>query len=94
MRLTAASLEGVRPMTGKTLQLLLVEDDLAHAELIRQAFRSYDEQVHLTVVRSLREARVILSTTVLDLAIIDLLLPDGRAWNCCRVMKALRLILP
>jgi len=65
-------------MTGKTLQLLLVEDDLAHAELIRQAFRSHDEPVHLTVVRSLREARAILSTTVPDLAIIDLLLPDGR----------------
>jgi signal transduction histidine kinase len=65
-------------MTGKMLQMLLVEDDLAHAELIRQAFRSYDEQVHLTVVRSLQEARAILSTTVPDLAIIDLLLPDGR----------------
>jgi len=65
-------------MTPKTLQLLLVEDDPAHAELIRRAFRSYDEQVHLTVVQSLREARATLSTTVPDLAIIDLLLPDGR----------------
>ncbi len=65
-------------MTAKTLQLLLVEDDPAHAELIRRAFRSYDEQVHLTVVQSLREARATLSTTVPDLAIIDLLLPDGR----------------
>src|SRR5215831_20128514 len=65
-------------MTGKTLQLLLVEDDPAHAELIRQAFRSYDEPVQLTVVQSLREARASLSTTVPDLAIIDLLLPDGR----------------
>src|SRR5690242_5067829 len=65
-------------MTAKTLQLLLVEDDPAHAELIRRAFRSYDEQVQLTVVQSLREARAILSTTVPDLAIIDLLLPDGR----------------
>lgn len=65
-------------MTPKTLQLLLVEDDPAHAELIRRAFRSYDEQVHLTVVQSLREARATLSTTVPDLAIIDILLPDGR----------------
>src|SRR5215472_11015478 len=65
-------------MTGKTLQLLLVEDDPAHAELIRQAFQSHNEPVYLIVVRSLREARAILSTTVPDLAIIDLLLPDGR----------------
>jgi DNA-binding NtrC family response regulator len=65
-------------MTAKTLQLLLVEDDPAHAELIRRAFRSYDGQVHLTVVQSLQEARATLSTTMPDLAIIDLLLPDGR----------------
>jgi signal transduction histidine kinase len=65
-------------MTAKPLQLLLVEDDPAHAELIRRAFLLYDMQVHLTVVRSLREARVILTATVPDLAIIDLLLPDGR----------------
>ena len=65
-------------MTAKTLQLLLVEDNPAHAELIRQAFLSYDRQVYLTVVRSLQEARATLATTQPDLAIIDLLLPDGR----------------
>jgi hypothetical protein len=32
-------------MTAKTLQLLLVEDNPAHAELIRRAFLSYDRQV-------------------------------------------------
>ena len=34
-------------MTAKTLQLLLVEDNPAHAELIRRAFLSYDVPVHL-----------------------------------------------
>jgi signal transduction histidine kinase len=65
-------------MTTKTLQLLLVEDNPAHAELIRRAFQSYDGEVHLTVARSLQEARATLATTLPDLAIIDVLLPDGR----------------
>ncbi|HEY7489985.1 MAG TPA: response regulator [Candidatus Tectomicrobia bacterium] len=65
-------------MTAKPLQLLLVEDDPAHAELIRRAFLLYDRQVHLTVVCSVREARAMLTTMVPDLAIIDILLPDGR----------------
>jgi len=65
-------------MTAKALQLLLVEDNPAHAELIRRAFLSYDQQVELTVARNLQEARATLTTVQPDLAIIDLLLPDGR----------------
>ena len=65
-------------MTVKALQLLLVEDNPAHAELIRRAFVSSDRPVSLTVARSLQEARVTLATAQPDLAIIDLLLPDGR----------------
>src|ERR687884_1885077 len=65
-------------MTAKALQLLLVEDNPAHAELIRRAFLSYDRQVELTVARNLQEARATLTTVQPDLAIIDLLLPDGR----------------
>src|SRR5918911_1384834 len=65
-------------MTAKTLQLLLVEDNPAHAELIRRAFLASDRQVELTVARTLQEARATLATVQPDLAIIDLLLPDGR----------------
>ena len=65
-------------MTAKALQLLLVEDNPAHAELIRRAFLSYDRPVALTVARTLQEARATLATVQPDLAIIDLLLPDGR----------------
>ena len=50
-------------MTAKKLELLLVEDDPAHAELIRRAFLAYDGPVRLTVARSLQEARATLATT-------------------------------
>jgi two-component system sensor kinase FixL len=65
-------------MAAKTLQMLLVEDNPAHAALIRRAFQAYDVPVQLTVVRSLQEARATLATTRPDVAIIDLLLPDGQ----------------
>jgi signal transduction histidine kinase len=65
-------------MTAKALQLLLVEDNPAHAELIRRAFLAADRPVALTVARTLHEARATLALAAPDLAIIDLLLPDGR----------------
>lgn len=65
-------------MTTLSVHLLLVEDNPAHAELIRRAFMTHGGDVQLTVARTLRDARAALATVTPDLAIIDLLLPDGR----------------
>lgn len=65
-------------MMTAALHMLLVEDNPAHAELIRRAFLAHGGAVQLTVARTLREARTMLTTAAPDLAIIDLLLPDGR----------------
>lgn len=64
-------------MDGKTTQVLLVEDEEPHAELIRRAFAADGSRVELTVATSLQEARRIIAASVPDLVIADLRLPDG-----------------
>jgi PAS domain S-box-containing protein len=56
-------------------RILLVEDDDAHAELIRRALRS--SQLELRHAFTLSEARAALAGSRFDLVIADLRLPDG-----------------
>lgn len=65
-------------MEEQALRILLVEDDEAHAEMIRRAFAEYAGPVHVMVVNSLAAARVYQVDHRPDLVITDLLLPDGR----------------
>ena len=66
-------------MNRSTIEVLLVEDDEAHAELIRRAFEPRAELMKLTVANSLRQAKEQLAKPDLpDLALIDLVLPDGK----------------
>ncbi|MFO7679822.1 MAG: response regulator [Chloroflexota bacterium] len=65
-------------MTQKIKQVLLVEDDFGHAELIRRSFKVKISQMAVQVVRSLQEAQTAVSQSTPDLAIVDLLLPDGK----------------
>jgi len=64
-------------MDGKRTQVLLVEDEEAHAELIRRAFRADGSRVELTVANTLQEARRIIAASVPDLVIAEIRLPDG-----------------
>lgn len=59
-------------------QILLVEDDFGHAELIKRSFRSKATQMEVLVVKSLKDAQTAVSQSPPDLAIVDLLLPDGK----------------
>lgn len=59
------------------VRILLVEDEIAHAELVRRAFASHATRVDLTVAHTLQEARAYLAATSPDLIITDLRLPDG-----------------
>lgn len=65
-------------MNEKTIQILLVEDEQPHVELIRWAFEASSVDVNLTVAQTLEEAHVALADFTPDLVIIDLLLPDGK----------------
>ncbi len=58
-------------------RILLVEDELSHAELIRRAFEAEDLDEVLTVAHNLAEARRIIAEASPILIITDLRLPDG-----------------
>ena len=64
-------------MESKPIQLLLVEDEESHAELVCRVFASQSDWAHLTVARSLGEARACIAAEKPDLVITDLRLPDG-----------------
>jgi PAS domain S-box-containing protein len=65
-------------MKKERLHVLVVEDEEAHAELIKRAFEPQSDVIRLSVARSLKEARKSLTESLPDLAIVDLFLPDGR----------------
>jgi signal transduction histidine kinase len=83
MNLRDSSAKGARRPAGMnvldqdTLNILLVEDEEGHIQLILRAFESRFG-VRLMVARTLCEARALLAETIPDLAIVDLFLPDGR----------------
>ncbi len=64
-------------MNEEMTHVLLVEDEKAHAELVRRAFEAHRQRFKLTVADSLAAARVCLAEAGPDLIIIDLRLPDG-----------------
>lgn len=64
--------------THSPINILLVEDSPTHSELIRSALSGWERPFFLTEARTLHEARLLLSATLPDLMIVDLMLPDGR----------------
>jgi len=62
---------------GRTIHLLLIEDEEAHVELVRRTFESQAEPAGLTACGTLREARAAIAQSVPDLVIVDMRLPDG-----------------
>jgi len=65
-------------MDGRELHILLVEDDPDHRDLISRSFTGSSVPMKLIIAKNIREAKVCLSESVPDLAVVDLLLSDGR----------------
>lgn len=63
-------------MDASKIQVLLIEDDEVHADLIRLVFSNHDEY-HVSVANSLGTANSQLSTSTPDIVLTDYLLPDG-----------------
>ncbi|MGD9849383.1 MAG: putative bifunctional diguanylate cyclase/phosphodiesterase [Desulfuromonas sp.] len=69
------------PSSGqaKSLSIFLIEDDTAHAELIRRAFQEQSPRVQLYQATSLAGYHALLKQHSPDLVLMDINLPDGRA---------------
>jgi len=65
-------------MIENIVNILLVEDEEAHAELFRRAFAARAPQVNVTVAGSIRVAQTCLTQHRPDLMITDIVLPDGK----------------
>jgi PAS domain S-box-containing protein len=64
-------------MMDDSIHILLIEDDPAHAELIRRAFEDREGTAHLTIAHTLAEARSHIRKSKPTLIIADWRLPDG-----------------
>lgn len=60
------------------IDILLIEDETAHAELVRRAFEPLADTHCLAVAISLKEARQYLQEHPVDIVLTDWLLPDGK----------------
>lgn len=66
-------------MTDQPIRVLIVDDELAHAEAIRRALLEADMPVEVQVADSLRQFRNTISQHPPHLVLLDFILPDGKA---------------
>lgn len=66
-------------MGEKPVRIILVEDEPAHASILRRNFAGDEMVCEVEVVESLNDFRAAIETNPPDIAILDLNLPDGRA---------------
>ncbi|MBF8278404.1 MAG: domain S-box [Candidatus Brocadiaceae bacterium] len=65
-------------MEKTKLEILLVEDEDAHVELIQRSFQSQGSGMSLTALSNLQDAKNYLNKSIPDMVIADFLLPDGK----------------
>ncbi|MBV1876561.1 MAG: response regulator [Pseudomonadales bacterium] len=65
-------------MTADNPSILLVEDNIAHVDLIRRVLEDNNLSNHLTVCKNLADARQVITARPPGLVITDLNLPDGK----------------
>lgn len=65
-------------MANTKLNILLVEDEPSHVELVCRAFEKSDKEIELRVANTLEEAKEFIVEAMPDLLLADLLLPDGK----------------
>lgn len=68
-------------MTEKPLRIILLEDEPAHAEAIMRSFRNSNSPMKISAAGSLNEYLSLISVEEPDIAIMDMNLPDGSAFD-------------
>ena len=64
-------------MEKKSVNILLVEDEQAHAELVQRAFERHGNVFRLSVAQTISEATTLIQTIPFALILTDWRLPDG-----------------
>ncbi len=82
-----AAAPGFDPVEPQPARILVVEDEEAHVQLLRRAFKLSGLPFELTVAGTLREARGSLARSPPHLLIVDFVLPDGRGVELLPVAK-------
>ena len=65
-------------MDNQIVNILLIEDEDAHAELVYRSFEKHTDKFSLTTVDNLEKAKEYLKHSTPGLVITDMLLPDGK----------------
>jgi len=73
---------------AENLIILLIEDEEAHIELIKRAFKPLSRDFNLVVAQNLQSAREELDRQHPDLIIADLNLPDGQCIELIKTQNA------
>jgi len=83
-------------MAEEKLNILIVEDESAHAEAISRALTAANPFVMIRIAGTLRECRQEVAANLPDILLIDMNLPDGRAtemMNCPAVERSFPLLI-
>jgi len=77
--------------SSEAIQVLLVEDEVDDAELLRRAFRRSPGNFSITHAEMVRDAERLLATTSVDIIVADLGLPDSHGMDTVhRLLEASR----
>jgi signal transduction histidine kinase/DNA-binding response OmpR family regulator len=68
-------------MKHRTRNILILEDEPAHAEAIKRFLVSSENDCHVIIAASLKEFHIITARQIPDMVIADINLPDGSAFS-------------
>lgn len=75
-------------------RILCVDDDSDWCQLLEIMLRQLDDKTSVTIVKSFREAAILIGNSSFDLYILDNTLLDGIGTDLCRIIRQTNLDSP